>query len=1287
MKVTASCGACGASFGAPASLQGQVVKCPACGGSITVPEAGGKSVAQNAAAAAAASGRSATGEHRAASGQTAMGVSGVSAIAGLAPGNGRGQSGSGLRRGAGVEAAPGHSTGDGLDRVKNNRLYQAYAGIDTARETRRFRFTVGLGVAILVLLVAVSVGGYLVFTSSRKAPPAANPVAVDPPKPVETAGANTASGSTTDSGEAKPTTVAPPQTNRPQAVNASARWVELPPLGRSPVSVKSRVETGWDPATGRQSFNVRVTPVGGGLNMGSRVVLYRAPAEAGPFTQVDAANPTSLDPSGALVYTVFDDEALTAGHNRVHYRLVGEDGDGRRTFDGAPAEFAVIPGVKIDGGKLTWKPASESGDVPPLRIVATAAATGWTDAVLAEVTPKGAVSEPVPGADAALPVKVAVRAAFPTSLDASSSSMGAWRTTPSEYVVSGADAGGAAPKGVLPVWEGEKLAYRLLPDGAAFADVREGGSARTRELTFRVSGASSDGTLTLAEPPAPTHVMVTPFDRSVRVSWVNRDLVDGLGRYADGAAVAIFRQADNGQRQVVAMLDPAQTSYTDRGVAPGMRVRYEVRVTAKHNPDVPAMYRASAYIDGRGELPVLVEVRPGKVAEPVAVEAGLTRAQVALGINELCYAGTDGAALAVRKALFEAMGGRPGAAVLDRATLRLAQNRVQHVGATPRASTAVALEPRLGAPAHMQVRLADARVNGTTMVRLWCTDLVGDQEWMLAEAPAAELINADRAATFVAPLIELVALRAPEAGPADAGTAPSQIVMGPIVPIDEPRRFFGAENIASALIAAGEKAKLPIVSAALVHTLTAADPLAAPGVVVLGGRVWSGSDARPGLLVTAVEGATGRVLGEYRTEDVAPGTADEFAAWCKSLRVAPSTVTDGAQFAQSELIGREVGLSPVNEVFLKGASLPAPSGIASMATPALPGGARSSTFAFGLPLPDVLAAPPGVSRRLPSDPLFEVRPFVAQPEPATFDRWVSTYATYVAADQDAFKLGLEAVASAIRERGPAVPRFVVRGEEKFVGKQPFSGPLPPAVDPNFLVTRGLFPQGGPNAAPAVDYRADLEAFFNERPWAASHAWKTAPPAVADPFLKAVLMGVTNGAFGRLELNTNLPPTFAQYTAAVALEAHKTPQVDGWRRKAVENAQKAVRELTLAQPTAMTAHQQLHVTNAMLILLAEGDAAALAMLRDPAMLDQCVVLTGPAAADALRLLVDRLGPVAWQWAQRKDVDWHAFLWRDAAEMRAVTQAMPGVFPASLITALQEWSASSAFAGSPAVPPTP
>ncbi len=500
--------------------------------------------------------------------------------------------------------------------------------------------------------------------------------------------------------------------------------------------------------------------------------------------------------------------------------------------------------------------------------------------------------------------------------------------------------------------------------------------------------------------------------------------------------------------------------------------------------------------------------------------------------------------------------------------------------------------------------------------------------------------------------------------------------MGPLLPLDQPRRAYGGDALADTLVEAARGAGLPILPAGHVHALGGDDPLAAGGVVVLTGRVWSADGRDLGVAVTATDGPTARVLGTFHEERVGTGTEAAFAQWCATLRApAPPPAVTRPSPTLATLRAREAGLTPLHPAYLHSDALDAPPPAPPAGRPPIGGGL--ATFAFGLPLPHHLGHPPGVVRRPADDPLAEVRPFIAQPAPVAFDAWVADYTRYIGDDYDAFRTGMERVNATLRQRGPTAPRFVIRGREAGFGVSPIPARPLAMPSPEALNLQGLASLATASGF-AVPYHDALEQHFRAQPYAAYHAWSRVPSHLAEPFLKAVVLGVQGGQFGRVDFGSRIPPDFARYAAAKALEERHIPTLSNWRKRALESATEGFHALLQRPGLTLSATDRRLVTEAILILLLEEDPQAMAALRDPAVLAAYVDVDAAVRADALRLLVDRLGPIAWQWAGAQAGPLESFLWRSEEEMQLVLRAMPQALSEPTRAAVRQWLEAPAMA---------
>jgi hypothetical protein len=1270
MKTVVQC-QCGSAFSAPASLVGQVVKCPVCGSAMTVSDPNRPAQPQGGAARGSAPGSPGPGMNDSRSGTRAGSVAGRSAAGGTALGN------SALGGSALGGSAMGSRTGSSLGgmtaaddmrrdlcprckavathggRLCTTCLYEMHTG-QRAAASGRFRFTLGLGIAAGILVTAGTIGGLILWNTDPGTPTVTTSTVHAPsipsPPPAAT---NTGGGNDAPTADRATTTRLTSTAARQQNADESVLW-QAPATGAafSGDLLRARIDSAWDPTTGRQSFEARVVPRAGvALATGTTVRLFRGVDADGPFTLVDAAMPHAVDSIGALNIHVFDDQAASVGRNRVYYRLSGEGVSGERLFDTPAAAFPVVPPARVENGRLRWSPAGTDDEPPAVQGAVVIDAPGWEDVLVERFDAAGPIDQPLPAAEG-LPLKAVMRLTTPGHVELVSAGAAHWATEHGTYTLH--SAGGGTVRGVVPHWTGQTVGHRFLPpDGQLVeyaASPTPANGATAGRVLFRTAEDGPVQTLELPDVPAPGPIEVTPFDSAVRIAWRADRLAEQASAFASPVAVAVYRQSEGGSRQRIATVPLSQGAYDDTSAVNGMPYRYSVALTSAGNPDVPPLIRAGAFVVGHGRIPVLLPVEPdAAVPHAVIPNPQLSTLNVSLAHAELAYAHTCDAAIAVMQAVRDDLRERPGVRIIERGAL--VRTRAGGVAAERRELP--------GLPAQLQLRVLDASSAEGLSVELWAIDTAGGEAQRLFAAP----VDAVDPGAFVAALRPLLHRRQAPAGAQVArNTPPAQVVFARLDPLDQPEPYAGAADLAADLAqrVARRGHVRPIALAA--RPVPGADPLSTPGTVLVTGRAWSGNDG-PSVLLQAIDAATGEHLGSFRADRIDDDAEARLAAWCAGLRIA-STLDAAATFAtRSPLLESEARLKWLHPVWQSLASQPQATAANSAGLPPLPG-SRTVTFNVGLPVPAAIAGFAPAQRRPADDPLAPVRPFVGATNPPGFDHWIAGYAAYIANDYRAFVRGIEQLSAASRGGGGNItPALIIRGE-----RRPFTGTLttaiPPLRDAVALNVRGVLP-AGPRNEPLIDYGRELRQTFAQRPYAAHHAWRNVSRELADPFLRGVLLGVHNGTYGRPDMNFTLPPDLPQFLAAVALADNGNTQAAAFRRRAVEVATSTYGELQQRGMIDLDPRQSRYVTNTLLILAYENDPTALAALRDPQVLTRYIQPPPGVAADTLRLLLDRVGPVAWDWAaERRDIDWHAFLWRSPDEMQHVASRLAHALPDDL-----------------------
>ncbi len=938
--------------------------------------------------------------------------------------------------------------------------------------------------------------------------------------------------------------------------------------------------------------------------------------------------------------------------NAVHYRLSGFDSDDRRLFDAPPARVPVIVPPRLDGLRVKWEPIDPDGELPEVRCVFTLATAGWRHVVLEQVSGSAAgINQRLPAPPINAPVRAVMVASLPSWLEFAGREGGRWRSQRIEHVID--QQSGDAPRGVVPTLEEGELAFRFAPDESAFEDVRVGEGS----VTFRPAGGGEAQTLEAPPTPAPRRVTATPFDHAVRLSWDATALRAGRSRFDAPVRVAVYRYDDEQTPvpKLLATLPPDADRYTDTTAPNGSPCRYELAVVREDQRRLDPLLEVRAWVEGVGETPLRIAASPRVAVGPVVPHPALDRLNVALGPHELCYPDTGVAAAQVIDALLAAFESRPGTAMLDR------QAMMVH---SARSATGVGA---LGAPAHVVLRLVDETGPDGSRLALWATDLVTGESRRLAEAALRDL----RPDAFATAADDYLAPRAADTDAPPYTVTPGRLVFGPLHPVDEAHLYHAAEDVVTALAAQVERAGIePRVVVALGGG--GAGALPEPTDVLITGWVWRNRQHGAGVLIHAMERATGRVLSTFKAAELNDEAESGFRQWCAALRLAEGAESEAMAVAgeRSGLLDAELDLPPLHPVWRQLTIGSASSVVLASAAAAGAEPDDAVTLALGLATPPSLRPTEPPRRRDPYDPLAPVRPIAAPPYPPMFDRWTEAYGRYVRDDFDAFQKSIERIGELLRDRGAFVPRLIVRGRTRYDGSTPMDSAGRLSTSPVALNLR-QFVQIGGSGVPLVDYRSDLADAFRRRPWTLYHAWRHVPASIAEPFLKAQWVGVTEQGYGRPPVLTRgrvTVPSLDVYVATVLLSEMGNGAAIGFRTQARALADRVFTESI----SGGGRHASDAGAAAMRLLLFENDRDAVRLLQSPELMRLHVTVPSDRAADTLRLLLDRVGPAAWAWAQdQPDADWSALVFRDADEIAMFLEMLPGALEPGVERQLRAW----------------
>lgn len=1240
MKINITCG-CGSSFQAPDHLLGQTVRCPACKSPLTVTAAPAPEPEVDLSDLTSLDQPSPdSSAHGSTVGRSAMGKSAMG--------------GSRMRKAASDKSQSGDSaiTQELDDRM--TRMYEVYSGKKAAFAGAGSggitKLLIGIGIAVITVGIAVAVGW--------------NIIAKEYGDPIDSVGGMIAGAPAEGDNPEAPT-----KADRVQHPDVTEVWSRTESSTLSGVQLKATEIVLDAQDDSRLTFSVKVIPVSRAsdkrLSMAASVALYWSDEADGKFVQADRVTVQGYDSdTGSLTFDLFDKDYASHDTNLMYYRIAGFDSDGKRLFDTPAARYSCTSMPAIADGRLTWTPKAADKPLPAVRIGARLEAPGWEEIQLWQINADGPIDQAMPDTPADLPVVVESSIYQPAGIELDAQGAGRWQMRWVNSELAGAAASGKQIVGIKPYIHSGRLNLRTVPGDQSFSEVAgswvrndRAGISRVMNFTPRNGRAQS---ATVATPPTLTHVVATPYDGRVHVSWDNASLLAGLDRYAGPLLIVVHRIDAQGSDTKIAQLPTSSTGYTDYGAPNGDEVSYEVSLVQANAGGAAPTVNASAWFDGHGELPVLIHFPVDTTTARVAPEPGLDRLFVSLGANELSYAGSGPASIAIRKRLTEMLEQAPGISVVDRAAMRW------FTGAGAAARSSQPATSGLGRPAQVQIRLVDSTSPEGDRLSLWITDTATGESRPLATAPADEA--AEQADVYINALKNDLAPRIrPDIAEASIqGEAPRLVVVGPIYPVQQAAVYHYADELTAQLAEAADQAvgETPIVTRNFWLRDTQQDPAAIDpsqldGAVLVVGRAWNTDGPHPGVSLRAVDARTGQVVSRFESDSVSPAAVREFADWCASLKTLPSPdIAD-----DSPMLLAEASLSPIHPVWrdnAPGASSPGGSGASIL------NGAGSEADAvvvsFGLPLPPALAAKYDITHRDPSDPLYMLRPYIASQCPLAFDDWTRAYADYIEADSAAFLAGFERI-SRIQQVNPGEfkPRLILRGEYKFIG----DGVIPAGagglrVTPTGLNVRSFFPMGVAQQ-PMIDYREDLSNAFRANPWLMMHAWKQVTPAIADPFLRGELFGINDGRFERLTPLTK-PAPFATYLTASLLAERGNREAHNYKQKALALASKAQADLNDRRGVRLTPEQAKWVADALLVLIFEKDPGTITQMSDDRFRKEYFKIDPEAQTDTLRLLVDRVGPVAWEWAGEFDaVDWPAFCWRSYEEMDAAIHSQAVTIP--------------------------
>ncbi|GAB4187425.1 MAG: hypothetical protein Kow00105_02040 [Phycisphaeraceae bacterium] len=822
--------------------------------------------------------------------------------------------------------------------------------------------------------------------------------------------------------------------------------------------------------------------------------------------------------------------------------------------------------------------------------------------------------------------------------------------------------------GLLPEVRHGRVGFKVMPDASALPSITVD---RTSSEQLRVSFTPTNGrphTLTTDALPTLDVVSATAYHALAHIGWDSTALIAHRDVFDGPVQVSLDRVDPSGRVTRVATLPADSTGYADQGLEDGRPVSYEVSLVDALTGSEP-LYRATAWINGVGQLPVMIPVHPTNVTAPVTPAPELDQLYVSLGVDELSYDGTGLPARQLHNRIVTLLEQAPGVAVVDRAGL------LGFAQADLARPLALAGEKHAGQPAQVQLRLVDATGPEGEALALWMTDLAAGQAHRLAVGSVDEV--EPQADIFLTALRNALASRLPADLPdtPHPDRAPGLIVVGPIFPVEQMGLYYTADELADQIARSADQANpdLPVVTRRFWIRDTGQDERAIDvsslgDAVLVVGRVWRSDGPMPGVTLHALDADTGRLVGRFTADTLDPSQVRAFGQWCAELRTA-----DGVPFGTSALLQAEASLVPIHPAWRAALAAESPDQTPSLPTyPGLASGQPGPVIAFGLPVPTSLSGLQQARLRSEKDPLFLLRPCIAPRHPLLFDDWVNAYAEYIKADVKAFLDGFERIRqlqSATQE--PLRPRVIVRGESRFTG----GSVIPPGasglrVTPAALNVQTFFPMGAAGQ-PMVDYRTELSEAFRHRPWAMSHVWRRVPATMADPFLRAELFGVDDGRYQRLVM-PDKPAPLARFIAADLLTRLNNREAYNYRRQALERASLALNELVRMDSRQLTDEQKGWATHAVLTLVYVNDPGAIQQLYDSGFRQRYLSIEPELQNDVMRMLVDRVGPEAWRWAgELTAIDWPTFCWRSVEEAQWAANDRNSPLPEPARLSLRSW----------------
>ncbi|WP_432797722.1 hypothetical protein [Poriferisphaera sp. WC338] len=1261
MKVIVNCSNCGASFSAPKMLIGQTVKCPACSASCMVPK-NAKPSKPNTGAASSVGGTPAAPPSDGIVGGEGPAPFDFGSLAPEASGTpipNRSKPKRRLERTAGVkseavakEQGGGDAAGsEGDIQGRMERLYGIYAG-EELQKGRKGKFTLGLGIMLAFLLISGGVGFYVVKNTFQAAPPTIEegPVAdAKPAKPI------TAEDIVKDS----------------QSTDLSNIWSPITDENRSEIKVeKVKVDVEWIAKGSSYMFDLRVKQAKNAekkLNMSIKMVLYRSETIDGTYSQVAIKGVASTS-GGETLFALGDGESISTGRNHVYYRLSCLDEKGKRIFDTPAQAFPVIKMPKVRGGHVSWSPVDKAReDVPMIRLMFYLAIPGWEDVLYEEISGRKALSLELPKLPMDAPFNIVMATIMPRGIEVDGAGHGRWREDVMEYALGReGKALSEQPGGVIPVGGTSAVSVKMLPSESAFADVEEqpqfgpDGEITNQILTFRPAGQDQIQMLELPSAAPPKNLVVTPYSDFIQLGWDNRDLVAGLDAYGEPIAVAVYREGGSESKRLIEVLDPKLSSYTDTRVSPNASYRYELKVTSAATPGGAPVLRTKTWIAGMGVIPVLIKHAPTTDGNWTMTDLQLQKLNISLGMNELCYEETGLAAVKAMDKVIAMLKGDERIAFIDRPLVQS-----YYAGGQSAFGGSSTDKTWLGMPGHIQIQFVDHCAATGNQLQLWLSDLVGETRTKIYEAKAADLDPNEVVMALSAYLQPLLRTDGKAAGEVTR-EQPEKVVLQPLIPVQQHERFMYADEIGKRIATGlGEAYGAEGLEDRNQAKGGNGATMAQQTTLAIGGRVWTNGDGTDGLSLHAVDVATGEMVDSLQIVVIDGDLEADVAAWSREIKVAK--LTNGPR-RMTDMVKVERDLGPLHPVWQRLGNGEKAQMRSGRRRPMAEG---MKSYSFGLKMPASLQPYQGERVRNATEELAGVRPYVAPEFPLMFDEWTKVAAQYIEADHAAYKRGIEALnADAEKFEGMLLPRIYVRGREVYSAHEPMAIRSNSPISSELWITANVLKLGDSRES-VLQYHQDLVKLIRRNPWAMSQAFKHVKQTeVASPLLKILLHGLDDqGRYKRLDLKQKIPPRFEQYAAAAVLVNHGHGQALRMLKEAGEISRGGIYRVENGRN--LSSNNRRLVTDAVYGLLYANDSYAIGKINDQRFRDQYMDKS-MVNADSYRMMIDRCGPGALGWKDYRElVNWREFIWRDANEMRSVTDEFPELFERDHYVQLRTW----------------